>query len=51
MRIVVADDQTVVREGLVTLLSTMAGIEVVGSAGDGEQAVALAATMLARTSC
>ena len=43
MRVVVADDQTAVREGLVTLLSTMAGIEVVGSAADGEQAVALVA--------
>ena len=43
MRLVVADDQTVVREGLVTLLSTMPGIEVVGSAADGEQAVALVA--------
>ena len=43
MRLVVADDQTVVREGLVTLLSTMAGIEVVGSAADGEEAVALVA--------
>ena len=41
MRVVVADDQTIVREGLVTLLSTMPGIEVIGSAGDGEQAVAL----------
>ena len=30
MRVVVADDQTVVREGLVTLLGTMPGIEVVG---------------------
>jgi DNA-binding NarL/FixJ family response regulator len=43
MRLVVADDQTVVREGLVTLLSTMAGIEVVGAAADGEEAVALVA--------
>ncbi|HJQ03678.1 MAG TPA: response regulator transcription factor [Jatrophihabitans sp.] len=41
MKVVVADDQTIVREGLVTLLSTMPGIEVIGSAGDGEQAVAL----------
>ena len=32
MRVVVVDDQTVVREGLVTLLETMPGIEVVGSA-------------------
>jgi DNA-binding NarL/FixJ family response regulator len=41
MRVVIADDQTIVREGLVTLLSTMPGIEVVGSVGDGEQAVQL----------
>jgi len=41
VRVVVADDQTIVREGLVTLLSTMQDIEVIGSAGDGEQAVAL----------
>jgi DNA-binding NarL/FixJ family response regulator len=41
MRVVVADDQTAVREGLVTLLSTMPDIEVVGSACDGEQALAL----------
>ncbi|HEY7946925.1 MAG TPA: response regulator transcription factor [Acidimicrobiales bacterium] len=38
-----ADDQTVVREGLVTLLETMAGVEVVGAAADGEEAVALVA--------
>ncbi|HLN16887.1 MAG TPA: response regulator transcription factor [Acidimicrobiales bacterium] len=44
MRVVVADDQTVVREGLVTLLGTMTGVEVVGAAADGEEAVALAAT-------
>ncbi len=43
MRVVVADDQTIVREGLVTLLETMPGIVVVGSAADGEEAVALVA--------
>ena len=43
MRVIVADDQTVVREGLVTLLSTMPHVEVVGSAGDGEEALALVA--------
>ncbi len=43
MRVVVVDDQTVVREGLVTLLGTMTGIEVVGSAVNGEGAVALVA--------
>jgi DNA-binding NarL/FixJ family response regulator len=41
VRVVVADDQRVVREGLVTVLSIISGIEVVGSAADGEQAVAL----------
>jgi DNA-binding NarL/FixJ family response regulator len=46
MKVVVADDQTIVREGLVTLLSTMPDIEVLGSAGDGEQAVALATRTL-----
>lgn len=45
MRVVVADDQAAVREGLVTLLSTMPGIEVVGSAADGEDAVALVAQL------
>jgi DNA-binding NarL/FixJ family response regulator len=39
MRVVVADDQAAVREGLETLLSTMHDIEVVGSAADGEQAL------------
>lgn len=41
-RVVVADDQTVVREGIVMLLGLLPGIEVVGSAGDGEEAVRLA---------
>ena len=45
MRVVVADDQTAVREGLVTLLGTMSGIEVVGAASDGEEAVALVAEL------
>jgi DNA-binding NarL/FixJ family response regulator len=38
---VVADDQTIVREGLVTLLGTMTDIEVVGEASNGEEAIAL----------
>jgi len=37
----VADDQTVVREGLVTILSHLDGVEVVGAAGDGAEALAL----------
>ncbi|WEO94830.1 response regulator transcription factor [Streptomyces sp. FXJ1.172] len=40
-RVVVADDQTVVREGIVMLLGLLPGVEVVGAAGDGEEAVQL----------
>jgi DNA-binding NarL/FixJ family response regulator len=43
LRVVLADDQTVVREGLVTLLNLLPGVSVVGAAADGEQAVALVA--------
>jgi DNA-binding NarL/FixJ family response regulator len=43
LRVVVADDQTIVREGLVTLLGLLPDIEVVGAAADGEQAIALVA--------
>jgi DNA-binding NarL/FixJ family response regulator len=41
LRIVIADDQASVREGLVLLLGGLPGIEVVGAAADGEQALAL----------
>ena len=43
LRIVIADDQASVREGLVLLLGGLPGIEVVGAAADGEQALALVA--------
>ena len=43
LRIVIADDQAIVREGLVELLSGLPGIEVAGAAADGEQALALVA--------
>lgn len=42
IRVVVADDQRVVREGLRTLLGLFDGVEVVGLAADGEEAVRLA---------
>jgi DNA-binding NarL/FixJ family response regulator len=42
IKVVVADDQTLVREGLVTLLELSPGIDVVGSAADGEEAVSVA---------
>ena len=43
LRIVIADDQASVREGLVLLLGGLPGIEVVGAAADGEQALELVA--------
>jgi DNA-binding NarL/FixJ family response regulator len=43
LRIIIADDQASVREGLVLLLGGLPGIEVVGAAPDGEQALALVA--------
>ncbi|MEW1641263.1 MULTISPECIES: response regulator transcription factor [unclassified Streptomyces] len=44
-RVVVADDQTVVREGIVMLLGLLPGLEVVGAAGDGDEAVRLVAEL------
>jgi DNA-binding NarL/FixJ family response regulator len=42
IRVLLADDQRVVREGLGTLLGLLPGIEVVGTAADGNEALALA---------
>jgi len=39
--VVLADDQRVVREGLATLLGLLPDIEVLGTASDGEEAIAL----------
>jgi DNA-binding NarL/FixJ family response regulator len=41
--VVVADDQTVVRDGLVTLLKLLPGIDVIAAASDGQEAVRLVA--------
>jgi DNA-binding NarL/FixJ family response regulator len=41
LRLVIADDQASVRQGLVLLLGGLPDIEVVGAAGDGEQALDL----------
>jgi DNA-binding NarL/FixJ family response regulator len=43
IRVLLADDQRVVREGLGTLLGLLDGIELVGTAADGEEVLALAA--------
>ncbi|MDV5148768.1 response regulator transcription factor [Streptomyces sp. SBC-4] len=46
IRVVLADDQTLVRAGFRSILSDEDDIEVVGEAGDGEQAIALARELL-----
>src|SRR5512136_1418029 len=45
IRILLADDQALFREGLHTLLSVQPGLEVVGEAANGEEAVRLAAAL------
>jgi DNA-binding NarL/FixJ family response regulator len=40
VRVVIAEDQALVRAGLVTMVSTDPGLDVVAEAADGEQAVA-----------
>jgi DNA-binding NarL/FixJ family response regulator len=45
IRVVVADDHPIVRAGIVGLLDAEPGIEVIGEASDGAEAVALAAEL------
>ncbi|HHR85002.1 MAG TPA: response regulator transcription factor [Candidatus Acetothermia bacterium] len=45
IRILIADDHPVVRKGIKALLSTEPGLEVIGEAADGEQAVTKARTL------
>ena len=45
IRILIADDHYVVRQGLATLLSPRNGMEVVGEAANGREAVDLARTL------
>jgi DNA-binding NarL/FixJ family response regulator len=44
IRVLVVDDQALIRAGLVALFKAAPGLEVVGEAADGAQAVALAAS-------
>ncbi|TCK20489.1 response regulator [Pseudonocardia endophytica] len=45
LRVVLADDQRIVRDGLATVLGLLPDIEVVGTASGGDQAVALVAEL------
>jgi DNA-binding NarL/FixJ family response regulator len=45
IRVIVADDQAAVREGLAVMLDLLDDVTVIGQAGDGEEAVALVARL------
>ncbi len=45
IRVLLVDDQQIVRQGLATILRYTPGIEIVGEAGDGEEAVSLATAL------
>lgn len=45
IRVLVADDHAMVREGLASVLSADGDIDVVGAAANGEEAIALATTL------
>jgi DNA-binding NarL/FixJ family response regulator len=45
IRLLVADDHPIVRDGLAAVLSTQPDLQVVGAAGDGEEALRLAAAL------
>ena len=46
LRVVVVDDHPLYREGLVTAMSAMSDVEVVGEAGDGQEAVRVATELV-----
>lgn len=45
IRVLIADDHYLVRQGIRTLLEHAPGIDVIGEAGDGEEVVRLAASL------
>ncbi len=45
VRVLVADDHPIVREGIVSIIGAAAGLEVVGQASNGSEAVALAGAL------
>ncbi len=40
MKVLIVDDQTLIRDGLVTICEHLADVDVIATAGDGEEAVA-----------
>jgi DNA-binding NarL/FixJ family response regulator len=42
MKVLIVDDQRVVRDGLVTIVASLPGVAVVGAAADGSEAVSMA---------
>ena len=46
LRVLVVDDQQIVREGLATILDLLPDVSVVGTAGDGQEALELVARRL-----
>ncbi len=51
IRVLIADDQALVRAGLAALLDSQPDIEVVGTAADGDQAVAMARELRPDVAC
>ena len=45
LRLLIADDQTITRTGLLQLLESVEGLEIVGEAKNGEEAIELAASL------
>jgi DNA-binding NarL/FixJ family response regulator len=45
MKVLIADDQRVIRDGLATIVGAFSDIEVVGLAANGEEAIAFAETL------
>jgi NarL family two-component system response regulator LiaR len=45
IRLLIVDDQAIVRKGVRALLDEVKGMEVIGEAGDGQEAVRLAASL------
>ncbi|HTV12093.1 MAG TPA: response regulator transcription factor [Acidimicrobiales bacterium] len=49
MKVLIVDDQRVIREGLATIVGVFPGTDVVGEASDGQEAVELLAAMSAQS--